>query len=223
MAPTRSTIRLTAFAPPFRRKRCRNSRYHQRLRGGIWQSFRRRGQHHHPLRVERISRRRLRIFAQPQLPGGQSVQHGARSRLHAGAGGNHLRRADQERQDFLLFLIRSNPAARNRILQRRRTQRNFGMVGFDASPVFGRLRDRASTFRSRRLRPLLPADLAGCAGATRSDQPRTGRWVWSGSGAVRGVCRRIFRHRAQWLVSGFIRGARSVGRYPCPRQWQQSR
>ena len=69
----------------------------------------RRGQHHHALRLQRISRRRLRISAQPRLPGGEPLQHRSGSGVHARAGGGCIRRANQEGQDLLTTLRTKSP------------------------------------------------------------------------------------------------------------------
>ena len=73
-------------------------------------------------------------LAKPQFSGGESVQHGPRSGLYAGAGGNGVRRADQEGQDFLLLLLRRSPGGTRPDFPAIGAN-NFGLVPFDTTQV----------------------------------------------------------------------------------------
>jgi len=64
-----------------------------------------------PLGIESVPRRCVRLLAQPRFPGREPLQQRFQPGLHAGAGWNGIRRADQERQNLLLLCLRSHAAA----------------------------------------------------------------------------------------------------------------
>ena len=126
-------------------------------------------------------RRRLRLSAQPQLPGGKSVQHRSEPGLHARAGGRRIRRSDQEGQNVLLFRLRDHAAPRDRILRHR-----AGQLRPDAVRCFGVFRRTPRHCEpSTHARPdLLPRQSGG--GRYRGRQSSLCR----GGRAIPGPCRR---------------------------------